>query len=324
MCKTRSRISGLDGAELFQSYSALKQLRATLTYMEEEAEGEAQSSKLEVFAGQINKVLEMMESRLDDPQSTAFSAMTDTMLEDRLNIVHAGDLHLKSDHAQRIEQSRFLGNQEHMSSQHMHQHLAMLDGLVPRTSEAAARLWIDTLFFRAAAMVPADKRMVLNIEPSTAIHTNSNMSIPRKIEYTAVVAPLELESLIFQIPALDSLKRRLPTGFFVIEGKIDLLFAQLPQACAELYGCAKIIGKNTVRGALTNGNEWFFIILQLNANEQPGATYRHTLPLAIVSTVPSRTAPAGADLIAGILSFWIQHGSEDIQEDDWFTEVQNV
>ncbi|KAJ6520905.1 hypothetical protein DFH09DRAFT_1193599 [Mycena vulgaris] len=127
-----------------------------------------------------------MESKLNEQSTFSKSAaMTATVLEERLHVVHVGDLHLKSDHAQWIAQNRVLGEQEHMASQDMHRHLAMLDKLVAQTvhlrvqaysisispqSEAAARSWIDTLFFRAAAMVPADNRIVLRIEhpvPST-------------------------------------------------------------------------------------------------------------------------------------------------------------
>ena len=68
----------------------------------------------------------------------------------------------------------------------MYRHLAMLElqryaasvhfmthlQLHTRQTEASARAWIDTFFFRAMAMVPPTQRMVLNMEytiPSTKI-----------------------------------------------------------------------------------------------------------------------------------------------------------
>jgi hypothetical protein len=76
-----------------------------------------------------------------------------------------------------------------------------------------------------------------------------------------------------------------------------------------------------VRGTLTNGYEWLFIVVSVNSGGT-GASY-------MISTRSYSAAPHDvggdtiihedqADMIAGILASWIQHSCEDIGADDWF------
>jgi hypothetical protein len=63
--------------------------------------------------------------------------------------------------------------------------------LILRQTEASARAWIDAFFFRASAMLPPNKRMVLNMEhivPATAISPSSLSTLSGFVDYTAVVA----------------------------------------------------------------------------------------------------------------------------------------
>jgi len=63
--------------------------------------------------------------------------------------------------------------------------------LILRQTEASARAWIDAFFFRASAMLPPDKRMVLSMEhavPATTISPSSLSSLSGFVDYTAVVA----------------------------------------------------------------------------------------------------------------------------------------
>jgi hypothetical protein len=63
--------------------------------------------------------------------------------------------------------------------------------LNPSQTEASARAWIDAFFFRASAMLPPNKRMVLNMEhavPSTTISPSSLSTLSGFVDYTAVVA----------------------------------------------------------------------------------------------------------------------------------------
>jgi len=115
------------------------------------------------------------------------------------------------------------------------------------------------------------------------------------------------------------------SGFFVTEGKQNLIVKDISQAVAEMYACAKHLRygvtrvtsehrlpkphrQNIFRGALTNGLEWIFIILYL-IDDGHGATYKHSTPLKIgfesLPFGPESVEEPAPDVIAGILSYWV-------------------
>jgi len=118
--------------------------------------------------------------------------------------------HLKPDHSQRIENSRRLGENKFWSSENMHRHLALLNvssvssELTPpyhnfsvtQNGKAGARRWVDTLLFRACAMAPPGKRIILNPEhatPATDIH--APMASPVGL---VVMAEEEVAGMVFE------------------------------------------------------------------------------------------------------------------------------
>ena len=108
-----------------------------------------------------------------------------------------GFFYLKPDNAQRIENSRRLGENELWSSQNMHRHLALLYRVVPtevssfevladltptmmtrHQSKGGACRWVNTLLFRASTMVPPGKCIIFNPDhrvPATTIHPSSSL-----------------------------------------------------------------------------------------------------------------------------------------------------
>lgn len=60
--------------------------------------------------------------------------------------------------------------------------------------------------------------------------------------------------------------------------------------------------KDVLRGALTNGREWIFLIIMSNGK---GATYRRSLP---VMFDPPKIGEAWPDLVTGILLHWVSVG----------------
>ena len=66
--------------------------------------------------------------------------------------------------------------------------------------------------------------------------------------------------------------------------------------------------KKVLRGALTNGYDWVFILVKLNDNYD-GASYKHSIPVNFSTTA----SPDGQvvipkpwpDVIAGILVYWV-------------------
>lgn len=113
----------------------------------------------------------------------------------------------------------------------------------------------------------------------------------------------------------------LPNGFFVAEAKVRSLqlTGHLPQTISELYACAKSLKwgpllalvlssnpllhprKNILRGALTDGHAWIFIILVLNSDGN-GAKYRSSLPIYVGHPHVIKPWP---DVVAAILSHWV-------------------
>jgi hypothetical protein len=137
-------------------------------------------------------------------QSFSFSSITRNDLA-KLDIMFAGVLTLKHTWQDRVLTTTSLGNDQLWTSENFYRQLHLLETLVPRTvcqrvsswaaliscqSEATARAWIDVFFFRVSAMLPADKRMVLNMEhavPATTISSSNLSTISGYVDYTAFI-----------------------------------------------------------------------------------------------------------------------------------------
>jgi len=124
---------------------------------------------------------------------------------------------------------------------------------------------------------------------------------------------------------MSTIRGVLPTGFFVAEAKPGDLRDHIPQAVAEMYGCAKLLKyvpclrlysplislrKEFLRGALTNGHRWIFLILHLNP-DGIGGTFKRSvdLELPVIAGLAGRSREVVkplADLIAGVLLFWVR------------------
>jgi hypothetical protein len=66
--------------------------------------------------------------------------------------------------------------------------------------------------------------------------------------------------------------------------------------------------KPVLRGALTDGKEWIFLILTqtLNHEGQPdGARYQHSLPFVLELQLKGQIGPLWHDVVAGILLYWV-------------------
>jgi hypothetical protein len=61
---------------------------------------------------------------------------------------------------------------------------------------------------------------------------------------------------------------------------------------------------NTLRGALTDGHSWIFVILVLNVDGN-GAKYRHSDIMEFQSHIPFQIAKPWPDVLAGILFHWV-------------------
>jgi len=244
----------------------------------------------------------------------------------KLNITSAGRISLKSDVHERIATTSSLKEDNLWSSHNLYRQLNLLESLIARRTEAGARAWIDAFFFRATAMLSSDKRMVLTMEyavPSVNIGS-SNINLSGLVDYAAIVANKKDANTFREDPRLLTIKRNMgdSTGLFVVEAKLHDLADHVPQAVAKLFACAKHLDKQVVRGALTNGREWIFLLVKLN-DDRNGASFMRS---EIIQLEMQREGLRGPhlmtrpfpDLIAGILSHWIQNSFVELASDDWF------
>ncbi|KAF8075258.1 hypothetical protein FPV67DRAFT_1476688 [Lyophyllum atratum] len=322
----KRKISGLDGKELATAYASLRSFRNTIT--EDESERDP-NEPLDI--AQLDAVLSQLLTRLSGPRSLTFSSADDDDLA-KLNITLAGLLQPKPDFENALKATTSLGEEEHWSSKGFYRHLELLENTIPNVNETSARAWIDSFFYRVCAMLPKDKRMVLNMEhhvPSTKVDLSSetSRSLSGYIDYTAVVAEANASSAgLLDSPYLSVLKRYMQTrststGFFVLEAKFTNIAQHVPQAICEMYACGKYLQKNVVRGALTSGRQWMFLILNIN-DDFGGATYKQSAVISFTSTnMPNgqRTlvSPLWPNYIAATLLHWIQNGFTDLGDDDW-------
>ncbi|KAK0192073.1 hypothetical protein F5146DRAFT_999325 [Armillaria mellea] len=138
----------------------------------------------------------------------------------------------------------------------------------------------------------------------------------------SIHSPLTTD-IIFDDPLMASICRILPTGFFVTEAKPGNLRDYIAQAVAEMYVCEAIEERLFAR-RVDEWHNWIFLILYINPGGIGEAFKQSVIVNLSVShpfNGPPEVAKPTADLIAGILSFWIEHSFEDLGQDDWFELV---
>ncbi|KAF5381638.1 hypothetical protein D9615_005460 [Tricholomella constricta] len=277
----------------------------------------------EGFKQQLEVMLHLLKSKLEESQSLTFSGVTD-QTSAKLNITLAGILDLKPNLEKRIAETISLGQDEFWSSANLYRQLHVLEGLLPGTKEASSRAWIDTFFFRVSAMLPPSQRMVLNMEhtaSATTISPSSSSTLSGFVDYTVVVADQRDAAFFRDTPDLNILKFLRATGFFVIQAKLNNPSHHVPHAVAEIYACGKFLQKKILRGALTNGRDWIFILVTFNDNFD-GATYKQSDVISIIHNEDSdgKIVIPGPrpDLIAAILLHWVENSFADLGNDDWF------
>ncbi|KAF9486035.1 hypothetical protein BDN70DRAFT_847029 [Pholiota conissans] len=327
----RRKFSGLSGAELQIAHDALVRLKQTFIMEESDDQTDpSDESTGPTFDVQIDEMITMMENKLhENSQVFAEFLQYDHGTLEAFNITQAGILLLKPYSKERLTSSRSLGENSFWSSKNFNLQLELLKNLIPRTNEACARVWIDTFFFRASAMLPPAQRMVLNLEqeiPATTVKPLGRTTLSGFVDYTVVVTNRVAAATLFQIPTLTTIKMLSCSGFFVIEAKINDPGKHIAQAVCEIYTCGKYLGKQILRGTLTNGSDWIFIIVRINADSN-GASFSYSSP---ISSSAGIIHPDGnvlklgndwSDIVAGILYHWINNSFSDIDHDDWIKEV---
>ncbi|KAF9035395.1 hypothetical protein BDZ89DRAFT_1062174 [Hymenopellis radicata] len=224
-----------------------------------------------------------------------------------------GGMLAAKDDKPRVHASSAIQPRHIWSSKNLHSHLNWLEQSVPQV-EGSARSWIDAFFFRASAMVGEGERMIWNIEhpiPNTTVRPTATTILAGQIDYSAVVAMIILlvlrvhsdlrtgsimedarmisvcelikgeHAAAGQDTRINYTGRLLPSGFFVVEAKPTdarpRLKDHISQAVSELYACATVL---QMRGALTNGHDWVFIIVRLN-EDAAGGNFKRSYPMSL-------------------------------------------
>ncbi|KAM6496904.1 hypothetical protein JOM56_007377 [Amanita muscaria] len=193
----------------------------------------------------------------------------------KLGITCAGFLALKPKLEDHIAATTSIGQNKLWSSTNIYNQLHLLESLIPRVTEASARVWIDTFFFHASAMLPPEKCMVLNTEhivPHTPIGLATVCGF---VDYTAIVASETVAAIFLNNLHIWLLQMHAPSSFFIIEAKLSNPTTYVSQAICEMYACGRLLEKKVLHGAepLTNGCDWIFLLIKFN-DDYDGAVYK--------------------------------------------------
>ncbi|KAF8706299.1 hypothetical protein AX14_013811 [Amanita brunnescens Koide BX004] len=200
----------------------------------------------------------------------------------------------------------------------MYKHLAFLPSTFTDENETSSRMVIDTIFFRSTAMIPPQKAiMMLKTQiPAVRPRLSRMDTVSGIVDCTAVVANSTIAGNYIRIPpTLNQRYGNEMIAFFAVKASTTAvpLEGHLPQVILGLVACAKHLGKSHIRGALTTGSKWHFIVVDLYADGD-GAEYwvseliewktmrSSTSKEHLVEGISDESDPA---LIAGILSSWV-------------------
>ncbi|KAH9846304.1 hypothetical protein C2E23DRAFT_853672 [Lenzites betulinus] len=199
------------------------------------------------------------------------------------------------------------------------------------TSEAHARLWIDSFLFRVTAMVANERRLLIGVEVFAASETlvvkPRHIETSGKIDYVLLLVDEAIADSVLSEEdlhgALRGAKPGTVHGLFVAEAKgpSENLLAHLPQAIVEMQACARRLKSRHIRGTLTCGKAWCFLFLKLNEN-LVGGTY-WVSPRFDVGIVPTTLGPRLVDeesvvAIVARLYDWVMHAAEELDDVGWF------
>ncbi|KAF9011217.1 hypothetical protein BDQ17DRAFT_1537964 [Cyathus striatus] len=184
-------------------------------------------------------------------------------------------------------------------------------------NESTARLFIDAYFLRLFSMFADDKEIfaygtetIIPPTPVDAAHPDTSPVISGRTDYLAVILPLETARSFQNEPTLE-IAAVYARRCLIVEAKYETdLHLHIPQAIAQLKACAEKFHKSLIRGAISSGFKWLFVILELSERDSGGGKYyRSDIIDADVY---------GPDRIVAILALWTQRSFEALKSDDYF------
>ncbi|TDL20114.1 hypothetical protein BD410DRAFT_791190 [Rickenella mellea] len=167
----------------------------------------------------------------------------------KLSITSIGSLCLKPNLEERLAATTDLGRNDLWSSTDLYRQLSFLESHVRQAGKASGRAWIEAFLFRAPTML----------------------------------SPEKFSPILRECDELHTFQMYNPSAFVVIQSRADNPSDDIPQAVRRMHECGKLLLKKVVRGALTNGRDWFFLLVKLN-DDYDGATYKQSDVIQLQTT----------------------------------------
>ncbi|KAF6754703.1 hypothetical protein DFP72DRAFT_363193 [Ephemerocybe angulata] len=223
--------------------------------------------------------------------------------------------------------------QEHMwSSDMLVHHLNMLQSFASPNA-AGAQLWIDAFLFRVKAILDCtDNGLVLSLEQFLDVPVQCKTVLSGFVDYALFMGPKDLTGQYF--PSSDLMLERNRDGLCLFIDEAEVvgvpLKPYLPQTVGKMFAGMKSMEKDVIRGGLTNGQNWIFIILEADASGT-GAVYHYTDEFSLLGStnpVPLNYSSASlkpsplkerCDVVAAVLSGWVEKSHCKLDKSDVFT-----
>ncbi|KAG9227094.1 hypothetical protein CCMSSC00406_0008294 [Pleurotus cornucopiae] len=272
----------------------------------------------------VETIRKLLEPKLNSRPVLSLSSLRQEEIE-KLHLSEGPDLILK-DNPRRLDEERVIGENQLWSHETFYRHLCLLQSSVAQT-EASARTFIDAFFFRAAAILSSrsseGKRVVLGLElPVNATVGGGEATLKGFVDYAILFTGNTRATSFIRDPLLSKIRLHSEFVLFVTEAKaVDVsLYHQLPQALGEMYACSAAVNKKMIRGALTNGRAWLFLILKVLPDGR-GGEYSVSNEISIMTAGVDFALEVNSNScaqISVIIASWIENSFKDLDSSDWY------
>ncbi|KAF9047822.1 hypothetical protein BJ165DRAFT_1527086 [Panaeolus papilionaceus] len=265
---------------------------------------------------QLASCLNLLKSRTDEHLANLCYDMTYDDL-DKMNLTSAGILGWKKT----LPPSPVVSKDDTLWTEDMlYRHLQFLERVEPR--ETDARSWVNAFLYHIASSIPKDSHMVTGIEKDLPDPSPSDRSFHTLLGYdermVLVTPSYGMAFVILTIPDQRRLQQLKPNEsvLYIAEsdGSENCVDTHIPQAIAEMSACARIAGQKTIRGVVTNGRRWLFLVLTLNSVEgDDGGTFWESDDRSVVINEVSKW---DISRVCSILARWLLYSHSPLDSDD--------
>ncbi|KAF7439838.1 hypothetical protein PC9H_000175 [Pleurotus ostreatus] len=322
--------SGLSGGDTFALYQNVLHVQEILKRMIPIPEDEAanpdddDSQDLTPVDDMVETIRKLLEPKLNSRPVLSLSSLRQEEIE-KLHLTEGPHLILVANPG-RLDEERVIGENQLWSHETFYRHLCLLQSSVTQT-EASARTFIDAFFYRAAAILSSrsseGKRVVLGLEvPVNATVGKEEATLKGFVDYAILFAGDTRATSFIREPLLSKIRLHSDFVLFITEAKaVDVsLYHQLPQALGEMYACSAAVNKKIIRGALTNGRAWLFLILKVLPDGR-GGEYSVSKEISIMTPGVDFTLEVNSNScaqISVIIASWIENSFKDLDSSDWY------